>query len=470
MLAPPPGVDAERAAKGAAAATSRPPAAEGDDAPYPRPAYAWYVVGVLTIAYVSSFIDRQILSLLVAPIRRDLGISDTGMSLLMGLSFALFYTLLGLPIGRLADGHSRRGIMAAGVAVWSLMTALCGLSRTFLQFFLARVGVGVGEAALSPPAYSLLADYFPRNRLATALSVYSSAIYMGGGLAFVIGGLVIGLVSGTGTTTLPLVGEVRPWQTVFFAVGLPGLLIALLFATVKEPARRGATKATLPIADTVRYVRENARTFGCHHVGVACISLAAYSANAWLPTVFVRTFGWQLPRIGLVLGLTIMTFGTLGIVAGGRYADRQLALGRADAKLRACQAGALGMLLCFLPLPFMPSGTLAALLLVPVNFFAAFPYGAAAAAVQELAPNRMRAQVSALYLFVVNIIGLGFGPTAVALVTDYGFRRDDAVAWSLTTVVALSLAAAVGLLGWGRGSYARSVAYRDRWLAANAGT
>ncbi len=438
--------------------------------PYPRPRYAWFVVGVLTLAYISSFIDRQILSLLVAPIRRDLGISDTGMSLLMGLSFAVLYTVLGLPIGRLADSRSRRAIMAWGIAVWSVTTALCGLARTFNQFFLARVGVGVGEAALSPAAYSLLTDYFPKERLSTALSVYSSGIYIGGGLALIIGGLVIKAVSAAGLWMLPIVGAVEPWRTVFFAVGLPGLLIALLVLTVREPVRRGATARPLPTAETARYVRDNARMFGCHHVGIAFVSLAAYAANAWIPTVFVRNFGWTLPRIGLVYGVIIMVFGTLGIMSGGHYADRALRRGVADAKMRTCLIGAAGMLCVTVLFPLASTGVLAAVLLAPMTFFGAFPYGAAAAAVQELTPNRMRAQISALYLFVVNIIGLGLGPTAVALFTDYVFGRDDAVRYSLTIVMVASLVVACALLALGRPAYARTLAYRDKWQAAHAST
>jgi MFS family permease len=419
---------------------------------------------VLTLAYVSSFIDRQILSLLVVPIRRDLDISDTQMSLLLGLSFAVLYTVLGLPIGRLADARSRRGIMAWGIAVWSVMTALCGVARTYGQFFLARVGVGVGEAALSPAAYSLLTDYFPRERLSTALSIYSAGIYVGGGLSLIIGGLVVQAVSGAGTWSLPLLGALEPWRVAFLVVGLPGVLVALLLLTVREPVRKGAiTAAPLPVGATARYVRDNLRTFAGHHFGVACIALAAIAANYWVPTVFVRTWGWSLPRIGLVYGVIIAVFGTLGILAGGYHADRSLRRGRADAKLHTCLVGALGMLVASAPLAWAPTAMIAAGLLVPITFFHAFPYGAAAAAVQELTPNRMRAQVSALYLFVVNILGLGLGPTAVALLTDYVFRDDAAVRYSLSVVILVSLAFAVSLLWWGRGSYARSLAYRERW-------
>ncbi len=439
----------------------------GDQEPYPRPAYAWYVVGVLTLAYVSSFIDRQILSLLVAPIRRDLAISDTQMSLLMGLSFALFYTFLGMPIGRLADSRSRRAIIGWGIAVWSVMTASCGLARTYAQLLLARVGVGVGEAALSPPAYSLIADYFPKERLATALSVYSMGIYLGSGLAVVIGGLALSLVSAEDSWRWPLIGELRPWQSVFFVVGAPGLLLALLVRTVREPPRRGvAGAAQVSVGETVRYLRANARTFACHDTGIACIAMVAYGISAWTPTMFARTYGWAPARTGVVTGLLTMVFGVAGILSGGRAADAMLRAGRADAKLRACRAGAAGLLASAVLAPLMPTATLALVLFAPVSFFAAFPFGAAAAAVQEAAPNQMRAQASALYLFVVNLIGLGFGPTAVALLTDYVFRDDAAIRYSLAVVAAVGLTAALALLTAGLASYRRTLEYRDAWMAA----
>ena len=192
--------------------------------PYPAPARAWVTVTILMLAYVLSFIDRQILNLLVGPIRRDLAISDTEMSLLMGFSFALFYTLCGIPLGRLADRTSRRGLIAAGVLVWSAMTAACGLARHYWHFLFARVGVGAGEAALSPAAYSLIADSFPPERRATAISVYSMGIYVGSGLAFLLGGVVIQFASAQGDMTLPLVGTIRPWQLIFLLLGVVGVV------------------------------------------------------------------------------------------------------------------------------------------------------------------------------------------------------------------------------------------------------
>ncbi|MBM3290992.1 MAG: MFS transporter, partial [Candidatus Hydrogenedentes bacterium] len=241
-------------------AEPRPADSHDHEEPYPSPAYAWYVVGVLMLVYVLSFVDRQILSLIVDPVKKDLGVSDTMMGLLMGFSFALFYSILGVPFGWLADQRSRRSIIAVGVAVWSAMTAACVAAKAFWHLFMLRVGVGVGEAALSPAAYSLITDYFPRNRLATAISVYGMGIYIGSGMAFLLGGVVVRFTATSGDLVWPIIGEVRPWQLVFFVVGLPGLLVAALVYTIREPLRRGMKRlgpnAQVSFPQFMRYVNE----------------------------------------------------------------------------------------------------------------------------------------------------------------------------------------------------------------------
>ena len=193
-----------------------------DDTPWPSSTMAWYAVAVLFVAYTFSFADRIILSLLVQPIKQDLALSDTKISLLHGFAFAIFYTLMGIPIGRLADRYSRRAIAAAGIAVWSFMTAVCGIARGYWELFSARVGVGVGEAALSPAAFSMIADLFPPQKLGRALSVYTMGAFVGAGLAFIIGGAVIQSITSSPEMTLPIVGTIRSWQAAFFIVGLPG--------------------------------------------------------------------------------------------------------------------------------------------------------------------------------------------------------------------------------------------------------
>ena len=430
-------------------------------------AYPWLVVAILMVAYVFSFVDRQILNLLVGPIRRDLGISDTQMSLLMGFSFAIFYTILGIPLGRLADSSSRRGLIAAGVVVWSMMTTLCGVARTYWQLFLFRVGVGVGEATLSPAAYSMIADYFPPERRATAISVYSMGIYLGSGLAFLLGGLVIQFAVAQGEVILPLVGAVRPWQLVFFVLGGSGIVFSLAFLLVREPPRGGIhVSGGVPFGKVVAHLWKNRRTVLCHNLGFAMIAFCSYGAAAWVPSFFIRTFGWKAGEVGIIYGLIVMVFGCLGILFGGWLTDHWLKQGKTDAALRVgiC-ASSVAIVGGVYLLP--DSGTLAAILMVPSVFALGMPFGAAPAAIQEIVPNQMRGQTSAVYLFIVNLIGLGIGPTAVALVTDYVFHDDQALKWSMLIVGTIANLVAIGFLVGGMKSYRETLQRSRAAQAAN---
>ena len=404
---------------------------------YPSAARAWYAVAVLTLIYVFSFIDRQILNLLVRPIRRDLAISDTQMSLLMGFSFAVFYTFFGLFMGRLADRRSRRGLIALGCVLWSVLTAGCGLARNYAQMLLLRMGVGVGEASLSPAAYSLIADYFPPHRLATAISVYSMGIYLGTGLAYLLGGLVIAFAGSQELWRLPLVGETRPWQVIFFLVGLPGIAFAALAATVPEPVR-AARAGAASFVEFLAFVKLNRTTFLCHNFGFALLSFSSYGTAAWLPTYFTRHFGWEPARIGIWFGAIIMVCGTAGIVTGGWLADWLRARGRRDAVMLVGLLVALiwlppGVAVFLTESPWWALGALAV-----AQFFASAPFGVAPAAIQQMSPPHLRGQASAVYLFVINLIGLGVGPTAVALTTDYLFHDDNAVGMSLLGVTSVA--------------------------------
>ena len=417
-------------------------------------AYPWLVVAILMVAYVFSFVDRQILNLLVAPIRRDLGISDTQMSLLMGFSFAIFYTILGIPLGRLADSRSRRGLITAGMVVWSLMTALCGLAHSYWQLFLFRIGVGVGEASLSPAAYSMIADYFPPERRATAISVYSMGIYLGSGIAFLLGGLVIQFAVAQGAVTLPLVGDVRPWQFVFFVLGGSGIVFSLVFLLVREPPRDGVgvLGSRVPFDAVVAHLWQSRRTVLCHNLGFAMIAFCSYGISAWVPTFFIRTFSWTAGQVGIIYGLTVMVFGCLGVLFGGWLTDRWRREGRTDAALRVgiCASSIAIVGGVFL---LADTGTVAALLMVPSVFALGMPFGAAPAAILEIVPNQMRGQTGAVYLFIVNLIGLGVGPTAVALVTDYVFANDQALRWSMLIVGTVANVGAIALLAAGLKPY-----------------
>jgi MFS family permease len=416
--------------------------------------YPWFVVAVLMAAYVLSFVDRQIMNLLVGPIRRDLGINDTQMSLLMGFSFAIFYTILGIPMGRLADSRSRRGLIAAGVVVWSAMTALCGLAQTYWQLFLYRVGVGVGEATLSPAAYSMIADYFPPERRATAISVYSMGIFLGSGIAFLLGGLVIKFAMATGAVTLPLVGEIRPWQLVFLVLGVAGILFSFIFFLVREPPRGdvSGTGSAVPLGEVIGYLWKNRRTVLCHNLGFAMLAFSAYGTTAWIPSFFIRTFNWEASQVGIVYGFIVMIFGCLGILFGGWLTDRWLKQGKPDAALRMGICASIVATLGGVYL-MADSGTLAAILMIPSVFALGMPFGAAPAAILAIVPNQMRGQTAAVYLLIVNLIGLGIGPTAVALVTDYVFADDMSLKWSMLVVGTIANLAAIAFLAYGMRPY-----------------
>jgi MFS family permease len=433
---------------------------------YPSSARAWVTVAILMVAYVLSFVDRQILNLLVEPIRRDLAINDTQMSLLMGLSFALFYTVCGIPLGRVADTRSRRGLIAIGILFWSAATAACGMAKMYWQFLLCRIGVGVGEAALSPAAYSLIADSFPAERRATAISVYSMGVYLGSGLAFLVGGLVIQFASAQGDVTLPVLGEVRPWQLIFLILGVAGVLFTLLMLAVKEPARRGAgAGVAVPLSEVGRYIRANRRTVLLHNFGFAGLAFAGYGSAAWVPTFYIRTYGWDAGQVGIVYGCIVAVFGCLGIVFGGRLADWMAKRGRSDANMRVGLYAALGALPLVVLFPLMETAFWASVLLAPAVFCLSMPFGVAPAAIQEIMPNSMRGQASAIYLFVITLIGLGVGPTAVALVTDFVFADDNALRYSLLIVTTLAVLMSIILLAKSLKPYRESVTRLEQWAA-----
>ena len=433
---------------------------------------AWRLVITLLIFYIFSFIDRQIISLLVEPIKRDLQVSDTQIGLLQGLAFALFYTLFGIPIGRLADRMNRKKIIAAGVVIWSLMAALCGMARNFGQLFLARIGVGVGEAALSPAAYSMITDAFPRQKLGRAFSFYNMGIPIGSGIALLVGGLVVVAVSGAGNTfTLPLLGEVRAWQFVFIVTGAPGLLLPLLLLAVREPPRRGLIKAAddtipdrLPLSQVISFMLKNGHFYTQHFLAMAMMACLGYAVGAWLPTVMARTYGVQPGLVGQVLGISTITLNTLGVFVAGRICDRLTAKGHTDAPIWVCLGTAIAVVVTSALPAFMPTATLG----LAMMCLAGFPFHGYVAmgpmAVNQVTPNQMRAQVSAVYLFTVNLIGLGLGPYLVPMISDYILRDPMQIRWGLLVVVVVSGTISAILLWRVRAVYRDQVAQTAHWL------
>jgi MFS family permease len=441
------------------------PAVSTGDPAWPEARYGWFVVGVLTLAYTCSFIDRQILTLLIEPIRRDLQISDTQVSLLGGLAFSILYTTLGIPIARLADQAHRRNLMAAGLAFWSLMTAACGMSRGFWGLFAARVGVGVGEAALSPAAFSLMADYFPPRKVALAISVYSTGLYFGAGLALMIGGTVVQLVSSAPTHDLPIVGTVFPWQLTFFVVAAIGLPVLALMFLIREPVRRGMANAALARGDgrpsgwpALRaFMGANRRTLVCHISAFTLFGIGINCYLFWAPTLMMRTHAWTAPQAGFTIGAMLFGLGTAGVYCGGWLAHRLAGRGRRDAVLRAAFYGMLAGSPFLIATPLVDDVRLATIGLGISVFFMAFPQGLPSAALQVVTPNRLRAQMTAIYFFIGNLIASGLGPTLPALLGDYVFRDPSMLRYGLFIVQAVVLPASLLLLWLGFGAYRRSV-------------
>ncbi|MBU1374444.1 MAG: MFS transporter [Alphaproteobacteria bacterium] len=419
--------------------------------------YAWYVVAVLLLAYTLSFIDRMILSLLVGPIRADLGISDTQMSLLMGFAFAIFYSVLGIPLGWLADRGSRRGLMVAGVAAWSVMTAICGLTRSYTTLFLARIGVGVGEATLSPAAYSLLGDYFPREKLGRAMAVYSIGVPLGSGIALVAGALVVKFVTEGPPLILPLLGAMEPWRLTFVVIGLPGLLVALLIAlTVREPARGGG-KAGLAKGEFLAFLKTHPAALAAHMGGMSMITLVMYGAMAWIPQFLHRTYAMPIPQAGLWFGGATAICGAIGLMAGGWLADGMYRRGYKDAHLRVIRLNAGILLVTLTGMALAPTAGIALAMMILTMLLGTIHGGVAGAALQMVTPNRLRARMVALYFLIANLIGLGCGPTAMALITDLVFHDDAALRYAIAIITALAMPVSILVLSLGLKPFARAV-------------
>lgn len=434
---------------------------------------SWYLVFVLLLFYIFSFIDRQIIALLVEPMKRDLHVTDTQIGLLQGVAFALLYCTLGIPIGRLADRMNRKSIVAAGVVIWSIMASLCGLARNVWQLFAARIGVGIGEAALSPAAYSMITDAFPREKLGRAFSVYNMGIAIGSGIALLVGGLVVGAVSGEGQTfTLPVVGEVRAWQMVFIVTGAPGILLPLLLLSVREPARRGLIKTAMsgggisqkiPLGEVLKFMASNGRFYSLHFGAMAMMAMLGYAVGAWLPTVMARSYSIPAAQVGQVLGISVLSINTVGIFVAGRISDRLTAKGRTDAPIIVCLATAIAVVLTSSLPAFMPSAVLG----LTMMCIAGFPFHGYVAmgpmAVNQVTPNQMRAQVSAVYLFTVNLLGMGVGPALVPFISDYILRDPMQIRWALLIVVVSAGTIAAVLLWLARPVYREKMAATAQW-------
>lgn len=434
--------------------------------PWPSPARAWFAIFVLVLAVALAFVDRIVLALLVDPIRKDLGLQDYHLGLLLGFAFSAFYMVAAFPIARLADRHSRRLIIVCGIFCWSVMTAVCGLARSFADLFMARAGVAVGEATLQPSAFSMIADYFPRERLGLALGVYQSGIYLGVGFAFLAGGAVIELATTTAAgTVLPLVGQLRPWQFAFMAVAVPGLFVAALLLAVKEPARRGGAASGVekrPVREVFVFLRGHARAYGGQFFGFALLAVPSFTIAMWAPSYFIRVLGYAPADAARTLGFMVLFLSPAGALAAGLLADRWQRQGHLDAPIRVAMVAVVALLATSISAPLMTDPGLAFWLFCPFVFASSMPAALAPTALQLITPNRYRAQMSAGLLLTLNLISSGIGPTAVGYITGAIFADDKAVGQSMAVVNGVALLLAAVVLLWARRAFREAAAEQAR--------
>ena len=428
-------------------------AAEQRATPYPSAGRAWGLVGFLYLAYMLSFIDRQIVAYLVAPIRQALDITDVQVSLIAGVAFTIFYVLLGIPLGWLADRVSRVGIVSVCIALWSVMTAACGYAGNFWQLFAARVGVGIGEGSVTPSGVSLISDSFPRERRHLPINIFSAGVHGGLGISNIVGGLVVSAMGSEGARgLLDALGGLQPWQATFVAVGLPGIVVSIIFWFLHEPARQERKfdrSGAVSLLDTTRFLFSHSRIYITIIVGAAVSALASYGMYAWVPTLFLRKYGWASGETGVTFGLITLVFGTGGLVASGAIAGWMNRNGDRAAQLKILIYSLIGAT-CAAPFIIAissPYWTFACLAVV--IFFLGTPIGLTPAALQAITPNEMRAQIVAIYIAVVGIIGLGLGSWTVASVTQYIFKSDAAVGMSLAIVMSLAAGLSVVILWLG---------------------
>ncbi len=416
--------------------------------------YAWWVVGLLAFGLMLSLLDRMVIALMIGPIERDLRLTDTQVSLLQGLAFTIFYVIAGIPLGRLADRWSRGKLAAGSVIAWSAMTMACGYTTSFWQFFVARLGVGVGEAGLAPSAVSLISDYFPKERRARPLAFMTIGSTAGAGLAMMVGGAVVHAVGVQTAIRLPVVGSVRPWQAVFLILGIVGALFGTAFLTVREPIRQDMSSQTQGgFSQVLGFMRRRWRFFLAQFLGPSLSVMTLVSFHSWIPTLFIRRFGWDPGSTGLAYGLCIGLGGLTGVLSSGWIAERLVATRATGAPLHVAFWAALSAVVPAVLCPLATSPALLLSMLFLSSTLLTIPSTLAPAVLQSVCPNGYRGQVFAIYLLVLSILSYTIAPLSVAVITDVILRNKQELNISIAIVASVCVPLCAISLGFARRAF-----------------
>lgn len=434
---------------------------------YPPGRVGWRAVSVLTVLYWFGTLDRQVAALLVPLIKADLHLTDSQVSLIPGLAFGLAFMVMSLPIGWLVDRVNRRLILFVGVLTWSLAAIGSGLSRNFVQLFMARSVVGGSEATINPTAYSLLSDLFPPSKLTLPLSIFTLGGNLGSGTSFMLGGAVIGLLSSSGGVTLPVLGHLASWQAAFVLTGLPGLVLAFLVWTFPEVRRQksSAAKDESSFSDLGNQYRRHTAFYVLHNLAMAMIMAFAVGLQSWNSAYLSRQFGWELAEIGFWLGLTQVLSSLLGLWFHGWAVDKIFSGGRHDAHL------AYFGLMSALAFPFgvaaylMPSAV-GAITCYSISYFLVMAFASIGpSALQIATPPRLRGKATAVYMIVLSILGTILGPIIVAGFTDFVFQDESKLGYSMALFAGLTTSIAAFSCWLGRSPMRVAVDARQSALA-----
>ena len=444
-----------------------PPVAMSGNQPYPSIKYAWWVLSVLVLAFLVSYVDRQIPALVVDGLKTDLGMSDA-QAAWMYSGFAIFYAIAGIPLAWLSDRHNRKAIVSIGIFFWSIMTVACGFTKGFWSLFIVRIGVGVGEATLGPATHSLVGDYFPRHLIPRALSIFQLGATVGSGLAFYVVGLVLEYIEANPPGPLPIVGQLYDWQWTFIYVGLPGLLVLLLMFTVREPIRRKVSSTVskgqqATMEEIIAFYRLNWKTFLTHHIGFAFLGLIGFAFVFWTPEFFYRIYGLPVAESAQTFGLIFMVFGVMGVLWAAWLGER---FARNKVKSAYVTAGMLGGALT-IPFIFMiqvmPSATWAFVLYAPAMFFVNSPFGMSNGAIPVITPPNMRAVVASVSSLMSATLAMGLGPPVAGYLNDSIFTGPEGVRYSLMTMAIVCGVIGLTSLWFCRRYYADSLRRADAW-------